>query len=113
MKASTLQAHAGDPSTRYEWVLYAEDAAWSLRVYRRTQLGEGWYLDVSAPDNTPLVLGVALVLGVDLLAPYRAGYAVPQGTLWLARTDATKQEPTGDDFGAGRCVLYYLPPEAP
>lgn len=112
MKAYTLQVHAGDPSTRYEWVLIAEDRAWSLRVYRRAQLGEAWYADWLDAAGVAQVRGVGLVLGVDLLAPYRAGYDVPQGVLWVARTDALAVDPTGDDFAAGRAVVYYLPPES-
>lgn len=91
--------------------LPAEGRAWELRAYPRRVLGDVLCLDVVATDGTPIVLGLALVLGVDLLAPYRRGYDVPQGTLWVARTDAKLDDPTPDDFGRGRAMLYYLPPE--
>lgn len=91
--------------------LPAEGRAWNLACYPRRVLGDVLCLDVRDSDGAAVVLGVAVVAGVDLLAPYRAAYDVPRGTLWAARTDGRDTDPTPDDFARGRAVLYYIPPE--
>jgi len=45
----------------------------------------GWYLDILDLADVPIVAGIALVPGVDLLQPYRH-LPVPPGTLYLQDT---------------------------
>jgi hypothetical protein len=55
----------------------------------------GWMLDIAAADDTPLVAGIALVTGSDILAPYPdLGFG---GILWLYST--TELPPGYDDLG--------------
>lgn len=55
----------------------------------------GWMLDVADADDVPLVAGIALVTGADLLAPYAdLGFG---GILWLY--SVTELPPAYDELG--------------
>ena len=62
----------------------------------------GWLLDIlDAPDDTaPLVCGIPLTAGCDLLAPY--GYLEFSGALYLDGEDP----PAQDNLGEGVCLLF-------
>jgi len=66
-----------------------------------------WTLDILAADNTPLILGIPLVTGADLLAQYE--YIGIRGKLIVQTDHDTQATPTFDNLGlAGR--LYYEAP---
>lgn len=73
-----------------------------------------WSIDIANDAGVLLVAGLRLVLGVDLLAPYRSR-GVPPGQLWCYDTarhtspnEATHLEPDLEAFD-GRVLLLYRP----
>ena len=62
----------------------------------------GWLLDIyDAPDDlAPLVLGIPLIAGCDLLRPY--GYLGLSGSLYLSGD----MPPTLDNLGEGVLLLF-------
>ena len=62
----------------------------------------GWLLDIlDQPDDvTPLVCGIPLVAGCDLLAPY--AYLSPGGSLWVSGG----MPPTLDNLGETVLLLF-------
>lgn len=66
-----------------------------------------WRLGLYTAGGTPIVLGIYLVPGVDLLAPYRADVRVPSGGLWVM----SDTDPGRDAWGRTAFLLYLEPTE--
>jgi hypothetical protein len=66
-----------------------------------------WYLDIRDVDGAPLVLGIALVPGLDLLFPYRY-LELPPGILFVVDQSGVPQtDPTLSAFINGDAGLFY------
>jgi hypothetical protein len=101
---------------RLDGVLYG----FRLVYVRRYEATPGtWMLDISSSSGTPIVLGIRIVVGVDLLAPYRAR-DVPPGILRCIDTTNTGQDPTRNGLLGPQRLVYRpiadipeseLPPE--
>jgi len=71
---------------------------------------DSWTLDLSAiggkdQADVPIVTGVKLFIGNDLLR-YASGELAPPGVLLLLASDGSRKAPGLDDLG--RVALYYL-----
>ncbi|KWE70557.1 hypothetical protein WL77_12205 [Burkholderia ubonensis] len=76
-----------------------------MTVQYRAAGGAGWVLDIADAGGTPLVNGIPLVAGVDLLAQHRhLGFA---GRLWVQGAESPDHVPTFDDLGVGS-KLYWV-----
>ncbi|MCT4707339.1 hypothetical protein MUA04_02165 [Enterobacteriaceae bacterium H11S18] len=65
----------------------------------------GWVLDILDPDDLPIVSGIPLVPGVDLLAAYGSlGFS---GGLWVVSDDETQEYPSKTNLGYGS-HLYFV-----
>lgn len=71
-------------------------------------VAECWYLDLYDSAGEPLVLGIGLAAGIDILFPYRAR-AVPKGKLFVNPEGGSFVDPTVDSFKDALAVLYYQP----
>lgn len=67
---------------------------------------DGWALDLYDSDGVPLVQGIALVTGLDLLFPYRH-LDVPPGPLFVGYHEQPVADPAEPDFLERRASLYY------
>jgi hypothetical protein len=65
-----------------------------------------WYLDVFDEDEAPLVMGLALVTGLDLLYPFRH-LDIPEGTLFVNDLAGPREDPGLDTFFDQGAALYY------
>lgn len=72
-----------------------------------TEVTGGWCLDIYDLPATPVVVGIALSCGLDLLWPYRHLH-VPQGQLFVWDKLASGRDPDPDGFSEGRYELCYL-----
>ncbi len=74
--------------------------------YRLTLLyRNGWVLDIADANNTPMVGGIPLVTGVDLLAQHRhLGFA---GRLYVQGAASPDDVPTFEDLGL-TSKLYWV-----
>ncbi len=76
-----------------------------LTVQYRKAGGAGWVLDIADASDNPLVSGIPLVTGVDLLAQYKhLGF---QGRLWVQGAEDPDDTPTFADLGVGS-KLYWV-----
>ncbi len=67
----------------------------------------GWILDIEADDGTPLVYGIPLVTGIDLLGQYQhLGFG---GALYAITTGDAEAAPTFDSLGV-TSFLYFVTP---
>ena len=71
-------------------------------TYQNTDQG-GWVLDIADTDDAPIVSGIPLVTGINLLGQYpHLGFA---GRLWLQTLD--DNAPTYDNLGS-EAFLYWV-----
>ena len=88
---------------RFAITLGGVDYTFTLR-YRNVPEG-GWYLDIADSEKTPIVDGIPLVTGVNLLAQYKhLGFT---GRLWVQTIDDPDATPTFDNLGVGS-KLYFV-----
>lgn len=75
-----------------------------ITVQYRAAGGAGWVLDIADTTNGPIVSGIPLVTGVDLLGQYRhLGFA---GRLWVQGAADPDDVPTFEDLGIGSHVFW-------
>jgi len=95
--------------TRYEAAVVLERRRWRFAFFTNTT-DDAWYFDLRADDGSPLVLGLGLSLGVDLLAPYRH-LDVPPGFLFVVDQGLGGRDPDVAAFAEQRAALLYLDSE--
>ncbi|BBO74394.1 hypothetical protein DSCW_18110 [Desulfosarcina widdelii] len=66
---------------------------------------DAWFLDLLAADETVLLAGRAVRLGVDLLAHY-SDAAFPPGRLFVVNFVDTYGEPDRENFGQDVKLIY-------
>jgi len=87
---------------------YAESFSIALNnvTYQLTIQWRGsWFMDIADSTNTPIVSGIAMVTGVDLLQPY--GYLGFVGSMYMVNTAGGDAPPTFDNIGTD-CILQYV-----
>lgn len=72
--------------------------------YRNTAMG-GWVLDIGDANNVPIVQGIPLVTGANLLDQY--DYLGFVGALWVQTLDNPDAVPTFQNLGTDG-LLYYV-----
>ena len=78
--------------TTYQFVLLYRDAQSSCAG------GCGWVLDINDTLGNPIVCGISLVTGIDLLAQY--AYLNFGGQLWVTTDGVPDAVPTYSNLGA-------------
>jgi hypothetical protein len=79
---------------------------------RWNDMNEAWTLDLADQNQNPIVSGIPLVTGVDLLAPY--GHLNIGGQLIAQTTNDTNAVPTLANLGSsGNLYFVVLPPASP
>ncbi|NIF30563.1 hypothetical protein F3J29_00200 [Enterobacter sp. Cy-643] len=77
----------------------------TLRMRLLYRDAAGWILDILDADNQPVVNGIPLVAGADLLAPYNwLGFG---GGLWVGCDNEAQDYPSKTDLGHGS-HLYFV-----
>jgi hypothetical protein len=76
-------------------------------VYRNASMG-GWVLDIGDGQNNPLVCGIPLVTGADLLAPY--AYLNFNGIMLVQSDGDPAAVPTFDNLGTDSHVYWITLP---
>ena len=67
----------------------------------------GWILDIADGNNTPIVSGIPLVTGADLLAQY--AYLGIGGSLYVSNPNDPGASPTFGSLG-DTSSLYFVTP---
>jgi hypothetical protein len=80
-----------------------------LRIDTYTNIhDDSWYADFYNASDEPLILGLALIVGLDLWFPYRYK-DLPPGILFVQdQSGAPFQDPTIPDFLEGDRALMYV-----
>lgn len=75
-----------------------------MTVQWRNSEGAGWILDIADTSANPIIQGIPLVTGVNLLEQY--AYLIP-GVLWVQTTADPDAVPTFDNLGVGSHLYWY------
>jgi len=75
--------------------------------YRNISAG-GWVLDIGDSNNNPIIQGIPLVTGANLLAQY--AYLGFTGALWVQTQDDPDAVPTFENLGIDGQVYYVTNP---
>lgn len=74
-------------------------------VQWRNAEGLGWVVDISDISGNPIIQGIPLVTGVNLLEQY--AYLGFNGVLWVQTTDDPDAVPTFDNLGVGSHLYWF------
>ncbi|MCW3543123.1 phage baseplate plug family protein [Burkholderia cenocepacia] len=75
-----------------------------MTVQYRAAGGAGWVMDIADSGGAPLVSGIPLVTGINLLEQYRhLGFT---GRMWVQGAESPDDVPTFDDLGVGSHVFW-------
>lgn len=77
---------------------------YKLTVLYRNDPQQGWVLDIADSADTPIIQGIPLVTGADLLAQYQ--HLIP-GHLSVVTTQDPDAVPTFDNLGKD-ALLYWV-----
>jgi len=92
-------------STHSTQVLTLEGVRFRLDVYSN-KFDDSWYIDVFDDQDSPIVEGIAIASGLDLLFPYQY-LPVPPGQLFVNTQTGGLFDPTLDTWEEQRADLYY------
>jgi len=76
-----------------------------LTVQWRNADGLGWVVDISDISGNPIIQGIPLVTGINLLEQY--AYLGFNGVLWVQTTDDPDAVPTFDNLGVGSHLYWF------
>lgn len=65
-----------------------------------------WYIDLYDSQDNPMVIGIGMVTGLDILFPYRY-LPVPSGVLFVNDHLGEKEDPGLTTFEQDQAQLYY------
>lgn len=92
---------SSDPQT---FIITLSGVDYRLTLLYRSVGGAGWVLDVADSSGNPLVGGIPLVTGVDLLGQFKhLGFG---GGLWVQGAANPDDVPTFADLGSGSHVFW-------
>jgi hypothetical protein len=70
-----------------------------------------WIMDVADATQSPVIVGVPLLIGVNLLGRFSGQAGLPVGALYVTDNIAGVNQPTRNSFGLTH-TLWYLDPLA-
>jgi hypothetical protein len=79
--------------------------AYTFVLNYRNTVGGGWVLDIYNSSNVPIIQGLPLITGANLLAQY--AYLGFVGALWVQTADNPDAVPTFQNLGTDG-LLYYV-----
>lgn len=81
-----------------------DDGVLTFRLLYNEAVEAGWMLDIYDRDQTPLIMGIPLVAGADLLQQYATlGLNLK---LWVVTDGDATLPPTRDNLGLQSRLLY-------
>jgi len=113
MSIIDLPVQKGDPeegfSSQFSYTIILEGRRHGLRFYTNGIDGL-WYFDLTDTNFDPVVVGLGLSVGVDLLFPYRhLSDLVPPGVLYCVDLSGVGSDPTTDSFlETGTHLVRYM-----
>lgn len=87
-----------------KFVITLSGIDYQLRLTYANADGGGWVLDIADKQGTPIVQGIPLVTGANLLEQYpHLGFT---GRLWVQGSQDPDAVPTFDNLGTGAFLFW-------
>lgn len=106
MAITQIEVQFREEDKHTQQTLTLDGVRFQLDTYTNRADG-GWHLDIRDSNGEPIVIGIALATGLDLLYPYRY-LDVPAGILFVNDLAGPREDPTLDTFKDKGAALYYL-----
>lgn len=81
---------------------------YEFALYYRNVTGGGWTIDISDANGNPIVTGIPMVTGTNLLKQY--AYLGFQGGLWVQTTSNPDAVPTFQNLGTDGKLYWVTTP---
>ena len=112
MSIIDLPVQVGDPdigfSTNFRYTVFLEGSQFGL-VFYTNDPDDSWFWDLTDVNFEPVVAGLGLAVGLDMLFPYRSlGDVIPPGVLYCVDLSGNGSDPTVSSFQDGTHVLRYM-----
>lgn len=112
MSILELPVQVGDPeigfSSNYSYTTFLDGVQVGLRFYTNKP-DDSWFFDITTVNFEPVVAGLGLAVGLDLLFPYRSkGDLIPPGILYCVDLTGEGNDPTVESFQNQTHVLRYM-----
>ncbi len=101
----TIIPLTADPGQSFR--LDLEGNEYNIRVYYNARK-VGWFIDISSADNVAVILGVALVLGTNLLGQYPS---LELGGLFMFDTEDANTDAGESDLGSRVFLVSFTEEE--
>lgn len=88
----------------YQFRISLDGVVYTL-AFRLNSRMNRWFMDVKDSDDLPLIMGVALLQGTDLIERFKAA-ALPAGHFIIFNIENETLEAGADDLGANSLLLY-------
>ena len=89
----------------YEFRIDLDGVTYTLGI-RFNSREDRWFLDVKDASETPIILGIKVILNVDLIGRFQQA-ELPSGELFVLNSDSDEEvEPGAGDLGENTLLLY-------
>jgi len=112
MSVLELPVQVGDPAigftSNFQYTIFLEGVQFGL-VFKTNKPDDSWFMDITTVNFEPVVMGLGLAVGLDLLFPYRSkGARIPPGVLYCVDLSGNGSDPAVDSFENKTHVLRYM-----
>ena len=112
MSILELPVQSGNPeigfSSNYAYTIFLEGVQFGL-TFKTNKPADSWFMDISTVNFEPVIMGLGLAVGLDLLFPYRSkGVLVPPGILYCVDLSGAGTDPVVDSFENQTHALRYM-----
>lgn len=112
MSVLELPVQSGNPDTgfssNFSYTIILEGVQLGL-TFKTNKPDGSWFFDITTVNFEPVVMGLGLSCGLDLLFPYRSkGDQIPPGVLYCVDLTGAGLDPVVDSFEKKTHVLRYM-----
>lgn len=112
MSILELPVQTGNPeigfSSNFAYTTFLEGVQVGF-VFKTNKPDDSWFFDITTPNGEPVVMGLGLAVGLDLLFPYRSkGSLIPPGILYCVDLSGEGSDPSLESFQNKTHVLRYM-----
>ena len=95
-------------SSNFSYTIILEGVQLGL-TFKTNKPDGSWFFDIGTVNFEPVVMGLGLSCGLDLLFPYRSkGARIPPGVLYCVDLSGNGSDPAVDSFENKTHILRYM-----
>lgn len=95
-------------SSNFSYTILLDGVQFGL-TFKTNKPDDSWFFDIQTVNFEPVVMGLGLAVGLDLLFPYRSkGDLIPAGILYCVDLSGAGSDPVVDSFENKTHVVRYM-----